>query len=71
MKEITIYSKTTKYFWKVIGEKSNVENCWAFRDIPKMDGWMTCDFTSFSTVFQSYQDDGSGQRPAVLVACMA
>ena len=23
----------------------------------KMDGWITCDFTSFSTVFQSYQDD--------------
>ena len=23
-----------------------------------IDGWMTCDFTSFSTVFQSYQDDG-------------
>ena len=22
------------------------------------DGWMTCDFTSFSTVFQVYQDDG-------------
>ena len=22
------------------------------------DGWMVCDFTSFSTVFQSYQDDG-------------
>ena len=22
------------------------------------DGWMTCDFTSCSTVFQSYQDDG-------------
>ena len=22
-----------------------------------MDGWMTCDFTSFLTVFQSYQDD--------------
>ena len=22
-----------------------------------MDGWMICDFTSFSTVFQSYQDD--------------
>ena len=22
-----------------------------------MDGWMTCDVTSFSTVFQSYQDD--------------
>ena len=21
-------------------------------------GWMTCDFTFFSTVFQSYQDDG-------------
>ena len=23
----------------------------------RIDGWMTCDFTSFSTVFQSYQDD--------------
>ena len=23
-----------------------------------MDRWMTCDFTIFSTVFQSYQDDG-------------
>ena len=22
-----------------------------------MDGWMTCDFTSFLTVFQSYQAD--------------
>ena len=21
------------------------------------DGWMTCDFMSFSTVFHSYQDD--------------
>ena len=23
-----------------------------------MDGWLTCNFTSFSIVFQSYQDDG-------------
>ena len=23
-----------------------------------MDGWMICNFKSFSTVFQSYQDDG-------------
>ena len=23
----------------------------------EMDGWMTCDFTSFLTAFQSYQDD--------------
>ena len=23
-----------------------------------MGGWMTCDITSFSTVFQSYQDNG-------------
>ena len=22
-----------------------------------LDGWMTCEFTSFLTVFQSYQDD--------------
>ena len=26
--------------------------------IIKMEGWMTCDFTSCSTVFQSYQDYG-------------
>ena len=25
---------------------------------PGMDGWMTCDFTSCSTVFQYYQDNG-------------
>ena len=24
----------------------------------RMDEWMTCNFTSFSQVFQSYQDDG-------------
>ena len=23
----------------------------------KMDGWMSCNLTSFSTVFHSYQDD--------------
>ena len=23
-----------------------------------MDGWITCHFMSFSTVFQSYHDDG-------------
>ena len=23
-----------------------------------MDGWIICDFISFSTVFQAYQDDG-------------
>ena len=22
------------------------------------DGWMTCDFMPFSTILQSYQDDG-------------
>ena len=26
--------------------------------ILRLDGWMTCDFTSFSTVFKSYWDDG-------------
>ena len=29
-----------------------------FGEYNRMDGWMTCDLTSFSTVFQSYQDDG-------------
>ena len=24
----------------------------------RVDEWMTCNFTSFSTVLQSYQDDG-------------
>ena len=28
-----------------------------FGKIKFSDGWMTCDFTSFSTIFQSYQDD--------------
>ena len=27
------------------------------REQSSVDGWMTCDFTSFLTVFQSYQDD--------------
>ena len=26
------------------------------------DGWMTCDSTSFLTVFQSYQNDGDNER---------
>ena len=26
-------------------------------DCSEKDGWMTCDFTSISTVFQSYHDD--------------
>ena len=30
------------------------------------DGWMTCDFTSFLTVFQSYQDDGR----VIMKGCM-
>ena len=30
------------------------------------DGWMTCNFTSFSTVFQSYQDD---ERLIVKAVC--
>ena len=34
-----------------IGTQIKLQKSW-------MDGWMTCDFTSFSTVFQSYQDDG-------------
>ena len=29
-----------------------------FPEIPRMDGWMICDFTSFSTLFHSYQDNG-------------
>ena len=28
------------------------------RAVRSMDGWMTCDFMSVSTVSQSYQDDG-------------
>ena len=26
--------------------------------VAEFNGWMICNFTSFSTVFQSYQDDG-------------
>ena len=32
----------------------------------KTDGWMTCDFTSFSTVFQLYQDDGR----LIMIGCV-
>ena len=31
-----------------------------------MDGWMDCGFTSFSTVFQSYQDNGG----MIMKGCM-
>ena len=31
--------------------------CRIIRELRKIDGWMTCNFTSFLTVFQSYQDD--------------
>ena len=30
-----------------------------------MNGWMTCDFTSFPTVFKSYQDDERSIMKAV------
>ena len=30
----------------------------SYEDFDPMNGWMICDFTSFSTVFQSYQDAG-------------
>ena len=33
-------------------------NCEVYESKSYDGGWMTCDFTSFSTVFQSYQDDG-------------
>ena len=33
-------------------ESSNISG-----ESTEMDGWMTCDFTFFLTVFQSYQDD--------------
>ena len=39
----------------------NLQNSFPAGSFPRdgwMDGWMICDFTSFSTVFQSYQDDG-------------
>ena len=32
--------------------------CTYFMHIVEMGGWMTCNFTSFSTVFKSYQDNG-------------
>ena len=28
-----------------------------FKDSFEMDGWVTCNFTSFLAVFQPYQDD--------------
>ena len=31
-----------------------------------MDGWMTCDFTSFLTVVQSYQND----EQMIMIGCV-
>ena len=45
--------------FKVVSSVKIVATPWGgFMHLIKMDGWMTCDFTSFSTVFQSYQGDG-------------
>ena len=50
--EIMTYGQTDTRTDKVISiDRQTPPELW-------MDGWMTCDFTSFSTVFQSYQDDG-------------
>ena len=38
--------------WGVGGGVSDIDG-W-------VDGWMTCNFTSFSAAFQPYQDDGRG-----------
>ena len=35
-------------------------------DTVSLDGWMTCDFTSFSTLFQLYQDD----RQMIIKGCV-
>ena len=33
-----------------------------YRPTSMINGWMTCNFTSFSTVFQSYQGDMGGDN---------
>ena len=44
-------------------QKKKRENCVTkktgpnFASSKRVDGWMTCDLTSFLTVFHSYQDD--------------
>ena len=50
--------KASKLFTKLLVSKHEV------RDL--LDGWMTCDFTSFSTVFQLYQDDGR----LIMIGCV-
>ena len=34
------------------------------------DGWMTCDFTSFSTVYQSYQDKVDNETLCAMELCL-
>ena len=41
----------------VLVESSHLSNALAFRHKEQMGRWMSCEFTSFSTVFQSYQDN--------------
>ena len=41
----------------IVDKSENTVN--NLRNLPfTMDGWMTCDFTSFLTIFQSYQHGG-------------
>ena len=47
--------KGANTFFKSIPNMKSKQNRY---ELPLLDGWMTCDFTSFSSVFQSYQDDG-------------
>ena len=44
--------------WLIIPKLSQLPLIWSTDHNYMEDGWMTSDFTSFSTVFQSYQDIG-------------
>ena len=51
-----------KYISSLVREEpaSITKQCLTMKSCPstvQKDGWMTCDVTSFSTVFQSYQDE--------------
>ena len=49
-KPVTIVNPIALKKAKIVCNRVKVQLKW-------MDGWMTCNFASFSTVFQSYQDN--------------
>ena len=52
-----IVNDPSSYLTDHLPSRVDVVSNYNLRNSQNFDGWMTCDLTSFLTVFQSYQDD--------------